>query len=648
MKGTSYMATIGNSLAFGLLLLICIVFFRTKHYLTKASRYYRVCLILALATAAFNTMRLETVRLGSAPSWLVMSFSTLEFFIVFILTSTMTLYLVAKVIENNIRKHAMRFAYVYLTVISLLFSAGVIENLFGGLLFSVGEDGSFIEGPLYYLPYFIIVPQLILVTIYCVRFRKLLNRSVLFAMIESLMAIGFSLIIKWMYEVSVLVLALALIQLIFFLDFQRQKMDVNSVTKLNDGRVFFLDVEKRIKKNPNFKAYLIWIENIGTIKANYGNKIGDMVQYRFAYFLEHLFLNSVAFHMYGANFTLIVDNDNSTDYTKELLAFLDNGIMLDNMNFPLTYTVSEKAWDEDERSPEAFYEKLEYGVSMAKDSGRKFLQYTLDLEAARLRQKYLISRMKSVSESDGYELWFQPIFSNRKNSYSSMEALLRLKESDGTYISPAEFIPLAEKTGQITNITWFVIEQTCRALSENRELDGIRVSVNLPMLHLVDPQFESKLNEIVDSFGIPHERISFEFTERVILEDLSLAEQNMRSLAKSGYTFYLDDFGVGYSNFNCVLRLPLKTIKLDMSITSTTEKLEENQNLVCILTDLFHDMGLNVVAEGAETAEQVEMLRSFGVDGIQGYYFAKPMPLSKLREFLSKSPYSERKSVKAN
>ena len=155
------------------------------------------------------------------------------------------------------------------------------------------------------------------------------------------------------------------------------------------------------------------------------------------------------------------------------------------------------------------------------------------------------------------------------------------------------------------------------------------------MLHLIDPNFEGRLNQIVDGYGVSHERISFEFTERVILDDLGVADKNMRKLASSGYTFYLDDFGVGYSNFNCVLRLPIKTVKLDMSLTATTEKLKENNSLVCILTDLFHDMGLNVVAEGAETEEQVEMLRSFGVDGIQGYYFAKPMPLDKLKDFLS-------------
>ena len=110
----------------------------------------------------------------------------------------------------------------------------------------------------------------------------------------------------------------------------------------------------------------------------------------------------------------------------------------------------------------------------------------------------------------------------------------------------------------------------------------------------------------------------------------------MKSLCASGYSFYLDDFGTGYSNFNVIFKLPLKTVKLDMVLTAPNES-PERSDLAKILTDFFHGMGLGVVAEGAETLEQVEHLKDIGVDGIQGYYYAKPMPLSKLKCFLKKA-----------
>ena len=626
------MATIGNSLAFGLLILISFVFFRTKYYLTKASEYYRICLILALVTAAFNTLRLETVRLTSTPAWLSISLTTLEFVLVIVLTSMMAVYFAAKVVDHILTKDKLVFATVYLGINAAVFLAALIGNITGGYIFSVSADGSFVDGPLSFLPYLIVIPQFILVGIYCIRYRKVVNKKVLLALIESILAIAFLLIIKFLYDISVLGMTIAFIQLIFLLDFQRQKMGVNSVTKISDNRSFFSELEKRRKANRGFTAYLIWIENIRKIKQTYGHNIGDEVLYHFAHSLEQRFLDAAAFHMYGTNFTLVIDEDCvSADYTDDIISFLDEGVRVDKRVYKLKYIIAQHTWSDAEISIDTFYEKLEHAAMVAKDRGEQLITYDDQIEAARLRQDYLIRRMNTVSSAEGFETWFQPVFSNNKNKFTSMEVLLRLKEKDGSFISPAEFIPLAEKTGQITAITWFVIDQTCSVLAKHRELDDLRVSINLPMLQLADPLFDDKLNKIVDSYKIPHERISFEFTERVILEDLDVAEKNMRRLAESGYTFYLDDFGVGYSNFNCVLRLPLRAVKLDRSLTLA----DGNHKLVSILTDLFHDMELKVVAEGVESEDQVKMLRSHNVDAIQGYYYARPMPLSSLIPFIA-------------
>ena len=632
------MSTIGNALALGILVLISLVFFRTRYYLTRASEYYRICLWMAIITAALNTLRLELVLAKVAPGFVLIALATVEFLLVFVLTSIMTLYVTAKITEHILTEHTLLFAKTYLFITVIVFSLSVIVNIPLKFMFYVQDGGVFVENTFSFLPYLILIPQHILVGIYCYKYRKAINRRIVFAIIESALAIVFILCLKLMYDIAVLTLALSLIQLIFLLDFQRQKMGVNSLTKLNDGRSFFSEVGRRKKQNKSFKAYLIWVENFKIIKQTYGQKISDEALYSFATALDHLFVNSAAFNMYGSHFTLLVDSDaNEIDYTKKLIEFLEGDVELGELKVKFDYVVAEHTWQQDESSIDAFYQKLEYAAAIAQKNNLKFITYSLDIEIARLREKYLISRMQTITSSEGFEIWFQPVFSNRQNGFTSFEVLIRLKEKNGTFISPAEFIPIAEKTGQISAITWFVIEQTCHALAENRDLDGMRASINLPMVHLVDPMFEDKLNKIVDKYKIPHDRISFEFTERVILEDLTLAEKNMRRLSKSGYTFYLDDFGVGYSNFNCVLRLPLKTVKLDMSLTSTTTNLTENRNLVRMLTDLFHGMGLLVVAEGAENSEQVEILREFGVDGIQGYYFAKPMPLDTMRTFIKKN-----------
>jgi EAL domain-containing protein (putative c-di-GMP-specific phosphodiesterase class I) len=122
------------------------------------------------------------------------------------------------------------------------------------------------------------------------------------------------------------------------------------------------------------------------------------------------------------------------------------------------------------------------------------------------------------------------------------------------------------------------------------------------------------------------------------MDDFNRIKGIMEEIAEQGYRFFLDDFGMGYSNFNCLLKLPFTTVKLDRSLTSTVLSNKNEQNIVYMLTELFHRMDLKVVAEGAETEDQVNVLKEFGVDRIQGYYYAKPMDIKKIIAFYDKYP----------
>lgn len=627
------MNTIGNCFAFGILLLVVIAYSKNRYFVTTASKYFVVCLALTAMSSVVSTLRIESLRAASFPVLFVKLFATLDFALLLLTTSILALYLIAKITEHNFSKHHMRTTSILLFSSFALMIIALCLNLRFGYIFSIDENCTYVEGELAILPYALLIVQILVVIYHCLCYLKSLTKSVKVALIECLATVCFCFVVKFLYSgIQIFVLTVTLIELIFFMHFQQQSIGISSITKLNDSRSFIIEINRRIKKKFPFKVYLVKIRNYGTVREAFGHKEGDEFIYQFASSLDKLFDDGIAFHMYSATFALVFYDDREENHTEAICTLLDSGVYYMNRHTVIDYTVAEHHWNQDEATADAFYEKLEYASEVARSNNQKYICCTLDLEAARLRKKYLISRMQSVTKENGFEVWFQPIYSNAKKRFSSVEALLRLKEKDGKFISPAEFIPLSEQTGQITSITWFVIEETCRTLAENRQLDRVRASINLPMVQLTDPNFEARLNSIVDGFGLSHDRISFEFTERVIMNDLDLAERNMRHLAKSGYTFYLDDFGIGYSNFNCVLRLPIKTVKLDITITSTADH-RERSNLVCSLTDLFHDMGLNVVAEGAETLEQVEQLKSYGIDGIQGYYYSKPLPLPKLIGF---------------
>ena len=171
-------------------------------------------------------------------------------------------------------------------------------------------------------------------------------------------------------------------------------------------------------------------------------------------------------------------------------------------------------------------------------------------------------------------------------------------------------------------------------LRRNPILSGISVSVNLPMPQLLDKGFVPRLNSLVDQAGIPRQSISIEFTERAILENFQRTLGIMEELTRDGYHFLLDDFGTGYSNFNCLLQLPFQFIKLDSCLIRPGADNNTNYSTVQTLTNLFHDMQLRVIAEGVETDEAVEALRQFGIDRIQGFALARPMPERELLAFI--------------
>ena len=632
------MSTLGNYLAIGILIVVTFVFLRNRYFITKATRWFGVCLVFTYVTAITNSLR-SYVILNTPESTALTKFAiTFDILFSLLTTSVIALYLISKVTEHALKERSdFLRGKIVIGSLYFVFAIIILLNLKFGYIFSV-TDGVYSIGSYWILPYIFIIPQALMVLVCCIVHKKSLSPNVRNSLILCLPLIALCILAKLLYpESSVFVVALVLVELLFFLNFQNRKINTNTLTNLNDGRSFYADVAKRIKSGKKFKAYLIKLNNIGIIKENHGYKVGDELLYHFGVLLRKIYL-ATPFHMYGTTFALVSPYSSeaaSKAQTEELLKLLDEKITYKGTEFQLTYSISEHVW-EDEASSDAFYEKLEYAVVTARAEKKKLLPCSLDLEIARLRKKYLINRMEAISDDTGYEIWFQPIYSTKKRAFSSFEVLIRLKEPSGAYISPAEFIPLAEKTGQIIPLTWFVIDSTCKAMAQSPELDGMRASINLPMLQLVAPDFEERLNRIVDGYNIPHERISFEFTERVILDDFAPAEMNMRSLCESGYSFYLDDFGTGYSNFNILFKLPLKTVKLDISLTAPGEN-PRRSDLAKILTEFFHGMGLGVVAEGAETEEQVEHLKEIGVDGIQGYYYAKPMPLSKLKCFLKKA-----------
>ena len=233
--------------------------------------------------------------------------------------------------------------------------------------------------------------------------------------------------------------------------------------------------------------------------------------------------------------------------------------------------------------------------------------------------------MKRAIREDGFEVYFQPIYSWKEKSFTSMESLLRLRDDDGSMISPAEFIPIAEEVGLIDQIGWIVLDKVCAFMSRHPEMDIRTASVNMSMQQFMGDGFAEKFEGYLEKYALDPESIRIEITERMISENPEHTGEVLKLLTEKGIRFYLDDFGMGYSNFAGVLSLPIETIKLDMTLVHSAFESDRKMVVLESLVDMLCKAGYSVVAEGIETLEQANTLHILGADRLQGYYYHRPM-----------------------
>ena len=261
-----------------------------------------------------------------------------------------------------------------------------------------------------------------------------------------------------------------------------------------------------------------------------------------------------------------------------------------------------------------------------------------------LENKNQLARIEAIVQdaidNDGFEVHYQPIYSNSQKGFVSAEALVRLKDTDTLgYISPEIFVPIAEENGMIHDLGNIVFHKVCQFVSEKKlENYGIHyVEVNLSGAQFMDDQLNEILSECVKKYNVDPEFINLEITETASVEAASMLEYNMYRLKENRFKFSMDDFGTGYSNLAKIAQSNFDMIKLDKSlIWPCFDKVTAKEARIILESsvDMILRLGKDIVAEGVETKAQVDYLTELGVEYLQGYYFSKPIPEEKYLEFL--------------
>lgn len=312
-------------------------------------------------------------------------------------------------------------------------------------------------------------------------------------------------------------------------------------------------------------------------------------------------------------------------------------VLIASQQVQVTVSIGAAIYPDAGEAPEALLSKANRAMFEAKrDPGNSSRLYNQQLHLTVGRQLQLESELRNALRSNQLELFFQPRIELRSGRALGVECLLRWQHPERGMIPPDVFIPAAERSGLIVPIGYWVIEQACKRLKDAADLGFATLvfAVNLSFRQFHDRKMTETIFRIIYNAGIDTKLLELELTESAMMHDPDYAQRCLRELNQMGISFALDDFGTGFSSMSNLQHLPIDLVKIDKSFVQQLGLSGDSEHIIRAIISLSHSLHMTVVAEGAETPEQVAFLRDQGCDQIQGYYFAKPMPWVQLLEYL--------------
>ncbi len=266
----------------------------------------------------------------------------------------------------------------------------------------------------------------------------------------------------------------------------------------------------------------------------------------------------------------------------------------------------------------------------AKSEGRARVEiFDQSLHVDAKRRLTLESDLRTALRKKEFVLHYQPIVAINSGQVTGFEALVRWQKEDGQIVPPSDFIPLAEETGLIVFIGGWVLEESLKTLAAWRRdyprTSPLTMSVNVSPRQFHQTDFVDQVIDAVTRSGIPPRTLRLEITEGVTIRDSQQAIKILERLRKFGVRVSIDDFGTGYSSLSYLHQLPFDTLKIDRSFVSVMQSRSNGGQIVQTILDLAKNLKLDVVAEGAESAEHVDLLRQMGCGFAQGYFFSRPL-----------------------
>lgn len=429
--------------------------------------------------------------------------------------------------------------------------------------------------------------------------------------------------------------ALAVQLLLFTMNNQDELID--SQTKMMNKRALINFVEKLDYHRLPFGALLVRIADYDLMCTVYGIRNSESLINNIAQVLCTFADRGMSFSVSDSCFVLIVkDRKELSDMQNKIAKELEKAWQVDGIEIYCTYFITTILYPEKAKDVDSFFAYLTYFQKMKKQRYGIIPSDEITIKD-KLREQEIEKAIRSGLENNNFYVVYQPICTTVEQKFVTAEVLIRLDDPELGPISPAEFVPIAEKNGMIIEIGNYVLEKVCDFI-ENHDMEALGleyIEINLSVIQCLQRDFISAVLYMMKRHHIAAKYICFEITETAANCSPDTFTLHLEKLHQAGFELALDDFGTGYGNLQRLMSSPFSIVKIDKS---TTEKVCGNEKLeYAMLTtfEILHKLGKKLVAEGVETKEQYELLKEAGCDYIQGYYFSRPIKEQEFVDFLN-------------
>ncbi|MCW8093042.1 EAL domain-containing protein [Alteromonas sp. ASW11-130] len=421
--------------------------------------------------------------------------------------------------------------------------------------------------------------------------------------------------------------------------------NTDPLTELPNRSFFQASHHNLVRRTEPHALLCLDMDNFKKINDSLGHQTGDILIKQIAKRLQRITGNdATCYRLGGDEFSVLMEDTSDihtiTHYAQSVLDSLSRPFIINKQEFVLGASIGIAFYPDDGNTPQEILKNADTAMYFAKNNGGNSYQFfSGEMNQNAVRQLQIENLIRQGIKDDLFTVYYQPKVDITTGKLVSMEALVRFEHPHKGIVSPGQFIPLAEQTGQIIDIGEIVLR---KAIADTKRwvTAGIfsgRVAVNISAKQFELPDLDDRINRVLNEIGLSPLHLECEITEGTLMENPDQGLEMMERLRERGIHLALDDFGTGYSSLAYLKRFPLNTLKIDKAFIDDIAESSVDRHMAAAIINIAHNLGLKVVAEGVEEEKQLTILRRYECEMIQGYLYSKPLNAERFEKLLKEN-----------